>query len=228
MTQKQFSSLGKRSLPVLDGCVVDGSLIFRAPIRHTLCGLSFERREVADSFYLWVFLMPLCIQEDHITLSFAKRLGGGSHSWKASSTDLIPCLLDAVKQEGAPFLSGLETPADVVRRIQNLNLPQDAFYKHQALGYMLARCGRFQDAIGSLETTIKLLTDDALGRFGTVVDRGKVTYVPLGPQPEWEKRARDQAASLRDRLIDDPAGVPLLLDSWEEESLRNLKLLSYR
>jgi hypothetical protein len=228
MTKKQFVSIGKLLLPSLQGYVVDGSIVFRPPVGHTLSGLCFERRETADSFYLWVFLMPLCIPEDHITLSFGKRLGGGSHSWEASSRELIPSLLDAVDREAIPFLEGLETPGDVVSRIQNLNLPKDAFYRYEALGYMLARCGRPKEAIANLDRTIELLGDGRAGRCGIMVDRGKVTCVPLGPRPEWEKRAKDRAATLRDRLINDPVAVPLLLGSWEQESLRNLGLLGYR
>lgn len=187
---------------------MQGSLVFRRPIEHTLRGLRFERREEAKSFYLWVFFMPLCVPTDHITLDFGKRLGGDSHSWDSQSPDMLPGLLNAIREEAIPFLQGLETPEGVINRIRSLRLPPDAFYKHEAIGYLLARYGSVPEAIRSLDETIASLRS--------------------GYQPDWVKPLVDRAILLQDKLIEDPEAARHLLDSWEEESLRNLKLERFR
>jgi hypothetical protein len=208
MTKKQFAALGKQLLPVLDGYEVQGWLVFRSPIDHTLRGLCFERRELPTSFYLEVFFMPLCVPTDDITLNFGKRLGGGSHSWDVSDPRLASALCEAVTQEAVPFLSGLESPGDVINRIRRLRVPQDAFYVQQAIAYLQARYGSVPEAIESLGRTIASLRQ--------------------GLQTDWAKRFTDRAILLQDKLIEDPAAARRLLDSWEVETLRNLKLERFR
>ena len=67
MTTKEFIALEKSLLPDLPDFAVKGPLMFIPPAERLLRGISFEGSSFdKTSFYVTVFVMPLCIPTKHL------------------------------------------------------------------------------------------------------------------------------------------------------------------
>jgi hypothetical protein len=72
---KEFSSLGRKLLPILPGYAVKGAMILAQPIEPVVRGLHFDgSSHDADIFYIYVFYMPLCVPCRFVHLTFGSRL----------------------------------------------------------------------------------------------------------------------------------------------------------
>jgi len=202
MKNKEFAALGKLLLPDLPGFVVKSPMVFSLPVKYVLRGLYFERSGFdKETFYAWVFFLPLYVPTTHVGFTFGKRLRDHAkrEQWNALAPNLIDELVAAVKREALPFLSGIESPRDVVKAAKSLANLQNP-YLQEALAYSLARAGDGDDAVAGLDQLVNLL------------DRA----IP------WQREMADRAQALRAKLIANPPDAEHQLDAWETESLRNL------
>ena len=75
MTTKEFVSLEKRLLPELPGFAIKGPLMLIRPVECMLRGISFEGSSFdKTSFYVTMFVMPLCVPTNHLYLNFGSRV----------------------------------------------------------------------------------------------------------------------------------------------------------
>lgn len=204
MKNKDFAALAQRLLPELPGFAVKAPLMFIAPVGHTLRGLCFESHSYeAKLFYVWVFLLPLCVPRKHVSFELGKRIGGDR--WNADAPDTVRELGIALKREALPFLSPIESPHDVAQAAKSLRLPQNPNVQ-QAIAYALARAGDVDKAVAELDTLLAMLD----------------VKVP------WQLEMLERANSLKSQLLNDASSAQKQLEAWEVESVRNLGLEKFR
>jgi hypothetical protein len=219
--KKEFEAIGKQLMPELPGFALNGGLLFVRPLEHTLRGIRFDRSIDPRSFYVWIFLMPLCVPNNHLCFNIGWRLRGGvngSISWNADDPNLIVELLAALKRDALPFLSRIQTPrdlADVAGAIHRVTGPvaerigsrtSNDPINQEAIGYALARAGDIDEACIALDRLVSI----------------------LGHENPWEREMAERARSLKALLISDPAAAQLQLDKWESETAENLGLDEFR
>jgi hypothetical protein len=202
MRQREFQALAKQLLPDLPGWRLKGPLLLWPPVDHTLRAVCFEPSGFdRDSFYLWVFILPLCMRHEHLMFNMGHRLG---FSWERDDPNLLMNLLVALRNDAIPFLDGLDTPRDVVEAIKHRWLESEDPHVYQAVAYMLALYGDRTEALAAM--------DDLLRRLDT------------GYQRPWKTDMANEARMLKAKLLEDPDGARRMLAEWEAESRRNLKL----
>lgn len=204
MRQKEFRAVAKQLLPDLPGWRLKGPLLIWPPVDHTLRAVCFEPSGFdRRSFYLSVFLLPLCVRHEYVSFNMGKRLG---FSWEADDPQLLSNLLRAMRAEATPFLEGLDTPQDVVAVILARWRRSEDLYVHQGIAYLLALYGELDQAVDALDHLLKLST--------TGFYRGL----------SWADQMAVEARTLKSKLLEDPDDARSMLREWEEESRRNLKV----
>jgi hypothetical protein len=202
--KKEMVALGKRLLQRLDGLSQRGSLIFIAPITHTLRGFDFDPSIDKNVFYLTSFFKPLCVPSKHLTFNFGQRLKGVG--WHVDTIGLEAELLEAM-QSKLVTLKALQTPRDVVKEIESwarAGNPKDV-RKQEALAYMRARAGEVPEAVASL---YKL--------FGM-----------LDPKIPWHREVEVRGRALALALEENPRTGRQMLARWELETVHNLGLAEF-
>jgi hypothetical protein len=112
VTTREFVSLEKSLLPEFPGFVIKGPLMFIPPAESLLRGISFEGSSFdKTSFYVTVFIMPLCVPMRFLYFNFGSRvrLRGGGDRWNAGMPNLVTELSHALKLQAVPFLSRVES-----------------------------------------------------------------------------------------------------------------------
>ena len=207
MKRVEFVALEEKLLTVLPGFTVKGSLVFVPPAQTILRGISFEGSSFdKTSFYVNFFVMPLCVPTEHLYFNFGDRVRhkGGGDRWDKETPSLVDELCDALQRKALPFLSRAKSLIDFAKMASSLS-PSNP-HTPRAIGFALARAGRYPEAVPVLD---QLLTQ-------------------LDPKVPWQLTIADQSASLRDKLIGDPAGAQQQLEAWEIETVHNLGLEEFR
>ena len=202
MSNKEFSALARSLSPALPSFAIKGPLLLICPMNGILRGLLFESHSHSSTlFYVWVFFLPLCVPTRNLALNLGRRISSpGGGPWDSAQKGLIETLIEAVKREGLPFLSRVESIGDLADSAGSL--PSKGPYTLQAIAYSLARDGKFARAVTALDEMMQSLD-------------GKIAW-----QLEMAKRAN----ALKSKLLSDPAGALRQLQDWEAESLGNLGL----
>jgi hypothetical protein len=207
VTTKEFLALEKKLLPHLPGFAIAGRLLIISPIGHLLRGISFESSAFDKmSFYVNTFVLPLCVPTEHLYLNFGSRVRheGGGDRWNIEMPDLAEKLRDALKREALPFLQpikSLDNFVDVAKAFSFKN-PHTV----QAIAYALARVGNTQGALS------------ALNKLSEQID----LTVP------WQQVIAERAEVLMSELRESPLAVQHRLETWEDETLKNLRLEEFR
>jgi len=197
MRTKDFNSLTTALMKDLPGFRVKGSLMFIPPCKHLLRGIYFEP-SAADgrSFYVWVFVLPLFVPTEHLYFNLGKRIGSG---WNADSPDLLIELCEAIKREALPFLNSMGTLKGLTETpIEN----SPDIRAQQAIAYGLAITGDIEQALIALDLLI----------------------LSLDVEFPWQQAIKDKAQELSSMLKQDPSLALRCLQTWEAETIRNLKL----
>lgn len=207
MTKKEFEKLGKSFLPELLDYVVKGDLIFRIPISHILCGITFDGSSFDKNlFFMEVFVQPLYMPPvKHIVLSLGSRIGGGTHRWDINDNKLTKELSNGIKREALPFLNKIASPSDIPGAVEKWK--KDPFAS-QAIAYSYARIGDIGKATKAFDELIQLF--DVKGVF------------------QWQIELVEKAKAFKELLLTKPNEAQQQLDSWEAETTKNLKLEEYR
>src|SRR5574341_1368812 len=101
MRRKEFQAVAKQLLPDLPGWRLKGPLLIWPPVDHTLRGVCFEPSGFDRSgFYLWMFLLPLCVRREYLSFEIGERLRIG---WRSDDPQLVPKLLRALQEEAIPY-----------------------------------------------------------------------------------------------------------------------------
>lgn len=190
---------------------VGGAFCFRdataiaLPVEHAVRGVCFERSIDSRAFYASVFVQPLCVPTEHMTLSVGWRLGGGSRLWRADEPGMVDDLAAMIEREALPFLERGSTPLGVAECAQSLPLHGDLNVV-QAIGYSFARAGEYGRAIESLERFLEMIGDCF----------------------RWERTRRANAGLLKSLVLSDPDLAQQQLFEWERSTAKNLGLESLR
>lgn len=205
MKKKQFESLCKRLLPDLPGFTCKGWLLHSVPVADLLRGFYCDTSGFdASKFTVYVFVLPLYIPTNHLYFTFGNRLKddrGCEKWWNVNDPSLCEDLLFRMKSEGLPFLSGVRSPIDLVKKAEELPPTLDP-YKFETIGYSLAMA---DDFIGAQEALDRLL--------GT-----------LDAKIPWQGEMMERAKLLGQKLKADPQGAKHQLAEWEQITKRNLGL----
>jgi hypothetical protein len=215
MTTKELAIIERNLLPHLPGFAIKGREMFVPPVKHTLRGIHFDPSAFdKKSFSVSVFVMPLFVPSEHLTLNFADRVrhSGSADRWNIGMPDLYFELSNALKQKAVPFLSSMESLHRFIGAAQQiLKEPGESrAFKNphtlQAIAYAFACIGEFQksrDALDQLRQHLNL-------------------KVP------WQRIMNERAETLGNELRDDPGGAQRRLESWEAETIKNLGLEAFR
>jgi len=176
---------------------VKGSLAYIQPVASILRGLFRERSIDPESFYVWVFIQPLYIPSDHIFFNFGWRVG---RDWKLADPELIPKLRTAIVTEGLPFLESVQGPSDIPEAALKWKQPAGPIIQ-QIVGYSYARIGDVNKACEVLDTLVENAKQSGYGR----------SLVP-------------EVQAFRDLLLNDYNQACRLLEEWERDTRRKLKL----
>jgi hypothetical protein len=202
MTKKELIRIEKELLSELPQFEVSGTVMFLPPLDKLLRGIGLQGSGLdRASFYTSVFIMPLCVPTDHLYFSFGKRLRhAGIESWNKTAPTLLTELGGAIKSEAIPFLSSINSLLDFAEMARAFNEKNPPTLR--AIAYSLARAGENRRAI------------DVLDRLFVLCD---LTVA-------WQRDLAQEAQSLKSKLIEDPAAAQRQLETWESETVRNLKL----
>lgn len=207
MTTKEFVSLEKGLLPKLPGFAIKGPLMLIPPVVSLLRGISFEGSSDKTSFYVNVFVMPLCVPTNYIYYNFGNRVRhvGGGDRWSIGMPKLTAELGEALKLQAVPFLSRAESLLDFVEMAKAKEFSGNR-HTPNAIAFALARAGQTGQAISVL---------DELSSH-------------LDPNVAWQREMADRARALRAKLVADPADAQKQLEAWEAETVLNLRLEDFR
>src|SRR5215469_9526241 len=130
--------------------------MYLPPADTLLRGIHFDSSGFSKtSFYLSVFVMPLCVPTTCLVLSHGKRLriNGKFDGWDSNRPKLQQELLAAILDEGLPFLETIQTLADF---IEYLKVSGSELRILEALGYALARTERTKEALKVFDQIAKV------------------------------------------------------------------------
>jgi hypothetical protein len=206
MTTKEFLTLEKNLLPHLPGFALSGRLMFLAPVKNTLRGISFEGSDFdKKSFYVNVFVLPLCVPTKHLYFNFGNRVrhGGGGDRWNTNMPNLIEELGTSLKREALSFLYPIESLKSFAEVAKSFSFKNP--HTPQAVAYALIRVGDFQNARSALAQLLQ----------------------QLDLKVEWQREMTERAETLKGMLDLNPTDAQRQLETWEVETIKNLGLESF-
>lgn len=204
MKTKEFTALVRKLLPNLPGFTVKGQIAFKYPLRDILQGLYFEGSSFdTHSFYIWVFLLPLCIPTKHVSFNIGFRvhkLDKGDR-WDISDPQLITELTQALQEQAMPFLQNDKSPSSIIEIARSFKKESDP-YVQQAIAYMAISAGNIRDGHEELNKLCHMLDS----------------------QIPWQKVMLSRAQYLQGVLLTDFAKAQNQLSLWTAESIIALGL----
>ena len=206
MTTKELVSLEQKLLVEVPELSVKGPLMFISPVKRLLRGVGFQGSSFSKtSIYANVFIMPLCVPSNHLTITYGARVrhNGLADMWDKNMEDLTVQLGKAIRDYAMPYLDEINSSS---RFIEHLKAKADTIRTKQALAMMLAQEGRINESLEYLDGII-------------------ATHDKTSP---WQVELAEQAEALIMKLLSDPIEVQRHLEEVEIQTLRNLGLDSFR
>jgi len=204
MKKKASKKIAEAMMPYLPGYAYGSkpNAMFRVPVGDVFRGLIFDGSGFSSgTFYPHVFVLPLYVPSDRLTLSFGKRLPGTWEYREGHEEFLAKQLVQKLEKDGASrFLDELDDPEKLAANLgRHHPNPRDP-YLLQAIGYSSAICRQFDDA-------------------GETLDRCVVSLQQMqqeNPQIVWYSSLLREVSEFRDLLISDPKSALRQLDEWAE------------
>jgi len=203
MKKKEFKALESQLLTYLPGFSIRGELLVLPPVSPVLRGIAFDGSSFdKSSFTVTAFLLPLCVPTDHLYFNFGTRIrhSRGGDRWNTTNSDLVAELGGALKLQATPFLSRVTSLLDFVETARTFSQANPNTRK--AIAYSLARSGRITEAVEVLDQLLEQL-DRAIS---------------------WQFALAGEAERLKVQLTTHPTEALRELQSWENETERNLRL----
>jgi len=204
MKKKASKKIAEAMMPYLSGYAYGSkpNAIFRVPVGDVFRGFIFDSSGFSSgSFYPHVFVLPLYVPRDHLTLSFGKRLAGIWEYREGHEEFLAEQLVQKLEKEGASrFLDELDDPEKLAANLgRHHPNPRDPNLL-QAIGYSSAICGQFEDAGETLDRCVASLQQ----------------MQQQDPQIVWHSSLLREVSEFRELLILDPGSALRRLDEWAE------------
>lgn len=201
VTKKEFVALENKLLPYLPGFSIRGTLMFLPPVKETVRGFSFEGSGFnKTSFYVNVFVLPLCVPTEHLYFNFGNRVrhDRGADGWSIDKPHLVEELGEALKRQARDFLGPIESLHDFVKVAKSFSLANP--HTRQAIAYALIRVGEFRKGRVALTELLR----------------------QMGPKTDWEREIAERAEALGRRLDVDPREGQQQLEQWEAQTAKTL------
>jgi hypothetical protein len=201
MTKKDFLKLQRALEPELPQFISRGDIMYLPPVDSLLRGIHFDPSGFSKTaFYISAFVMPLCVPTSSIVLSYGKRLriNGTLDAWDSNRPKLQQELLQAIHEEGFPFLETIQTLNDFVEYVKTVGTN---IRDLEALGYTLARNGN---------------TNEALKVFAQITE--------IIPANQWESDLQTEVLALTTLLKRDPSEAQQVLTQNEMKAREILRL----
>jgi hypothetical protein len=214
MTTKEFATLVNLLLPDFPDFASKRRLLFKVPVKHILRGINFEPSAFdKKSFSATVFVMPLFVPSEHLTLNFGDRVRnkGNGDRWSIDMPDLSAELSKAMKRKAVPFLASVESLQDFIeiaqRSLSEVTGSRTYNNPHtlQAIAYAFVCTGEFQQACDALARLLK----------------------QLDLKVSWQQAMAERAEAMVAELRDNPSAAQHRLEIWEAETVKNLDLESF-
>lgn len=204
MTTKEFISIEKQLLAILPGFSIKEKLMYISPVKGILRGIYFEASAFEKkSFYINVFVLPLCVPTKHLYFNFGKRLRHlKTDRWNFDSPNILEKIIDALKDQGLQFLSRAESLLEFVKVAKTFSETNP--HTSQAIAYALFRAGEYEQAEEAFTQLIKRL-------------EVKVA---------WQREMLDRAVALKSSLVKNPVEGQKTLAVYESQTIENLGLES--
>lgn len=202
MKTKELSAIAKIAFANHPEFVILGDLAVKQPMNGILRGVSFEGSDFGKTaFYMNYFVMPLCVPRKYRVLSFGDRVRTPRRAdrWAIEDEGYADELRHAIETKVIPYLSRFDTREAFARSAAALAVNPRM---HGDVAYVLAAVGDTKGALAWLEKALTALPSDF----------------------EWHHEFRKELSSFQKMLIADPEEARAQLQTWEEESIRNLKL----
>jgi len=212
---KQFERLAKSYLlPHLPGYRGVQALIYYEDVSHLLRGFYFEKSSDPNSFYLSVFVQPLFIPLDHVSLSFGDRLAhmaeGADHHWEldGDETVVMDQILEQIRTVGIPFLAQFGSLKDFPRALRRNMKVRHSAHLDEAICYS------------------HVLTDDhARARTELARLRLEVTKALVNqPKRTWLAEIAARADEVEACLGRSPHSAKELLQTWADFTRGELEI----
>ncbi len=198
MTNKQFLALERQLSYCLPGFHVSPGLMHLEPIGRLLRGIAFDGSSFDKiSFYVTVFVMPLCVPTTYLYFTYGQRI---DDRWSVGEPDTVERLAAAITTQALPFLLRTATLEDFIELAEEKR--QDDPNNLWALGLALARIGRDAEAV------------DVLGRME------RWSGDPVG----WVRGLSQRAMAFRQSMLQDASDAREQLQGWELETIEALRL----
>ena len=173
------------------------------PVEPLLHGILFDSSGFSKTaFYINVFVMPLFVPSQHLTLSYGNRLDSPTkpYGWDSRRPNLIRDLRDTIRSEAMPFLTAMRAPGGFINYLRNHRV--EDIRSLEALGYALARSGLVKESI------------QALSKIEGHVDMSI----------SWQADVLFQTTEFRKKISADPNSAEEILRNIECETRKHLKL----
>jgi hypothetical protein len=206
MKKKEFVRLEQQLLPEMPGFAISGPLMFIQPVGQILRGICFESSGFsAPVFYVSMFVLPLCIPREYLSLNFGDRIKRpAGRQWRSDSPDLLVELSAAIRQEALPTLRRVQSLSDFLKDTK-LQGSHDNPNNREAVAYALIRTGDFAEADRILRHLLYTLDVNVA----------------------WERVIAERANGMRAKLAADPSAAQRQLEVWEAQSIQNLGLTEF-
>jgi len=210
MKPKEFTRIKNALLPHLPGFVADRKKLFITPVDDFLLGVHFQSSFYdSNSFYLWVFVLPLFVPHDSFGVTHGKRLRNRSPSevWRDDDANAIMDLLDTIQSEAMPFLDRLSSLEGFVNYHIERDIRRANSHELEAFAYTLIKSGDYSYALESV---------------GELKRRLEGSTVP------WVVEQRGRAQLMEEKLLQNPEAALAQLEEWKKWTIGKLKLEKFR
>ena len=212
MTARELSAIAKKVNCLLPDYTLKGSLLFKLTPEAILLGLCFDGSSRDSRLFRGnAFLLPLFVPTETIHFNYSKRITPKIGQWNADDPNLVDALTAAIRNEGIPFFDAVSTLKDAADFIRPMLVPNVSGYvnphSQEALAYTLIKLNDVPGALAVLSQMQKTLTKSTV---------------------EWELAIAARARTVEQKLLESPATALAQLDTWKDQTIRQLKLENYR
>lgn len=179
-------------------------MLYATPVDHVLRAFWFDRSGFdKDTFYVYVFVLPLYVPATHVHFNFGDRLRRGiGEAWSVADPEVRDVLLDCIQRDGLPFLKTISRPSHLAAFLQDRGAESDP-YSTEAVAYSKAMEGDYSEAQSVLDSLVARLDANVL----------------------WQAEMQARAVQLRDKLERHPQQALDLLSGWEKQTVKNLGVI---
>lgn len=186
--------------------VAKGGLVFDTPIQDVLAGFCVEGSQWwPGERYVWAYVQPLFAPTWATTLTFGKRMGGGTRTWKLAEFDE---LYQYVQRDGMPILESLGSVELLAKNGGRFLGGQPTLAPLEDIAYSQVLAGRLKEALrtfGAMRADLLADPDDR----------------------PWVQELMARAALIEQLMAEDPMAAVRQLREWRQYTIENLKLTKW-